>query len=319
VSCVWAGRWHPDFAAVREAAAQYLTWQTFSARTLARNWAAFAFAGVAVLALTTLARLLGRAMLAVVGAPGDRTAAGVTASVLGLGLLGSCGLALGLTGLLFAPSPLQVGLLALALLALEARRAGGRASASLRRATVRVASADRESVVAAACLSAGALVVVGGLMNIEMVTWDPVTYHLRLPALYMLRHKLYDVWHNHYAFFPAQVEMVFTFAKMMQGDMAVHLITAWIALVLFRASGSLAVAVGAGWTVPLVLLIGSPLVLALSSYPFVDLGLALFAVIAIREWLAWCRTGSSAALLRGALCAGFAMGTKYVEAIPKPC
>jgi len=282
----------------------------FSLSILLENWTMYVLAGVA---------LLGG--LAVVGRIGLKTSEllerGMTPATkeplvcfgLGIGVVGSFMLALGLVGLLFAP-PLMVSVCVLAMIALweawHIHRVIKPALSSLI-TTIRIPLTPLSRVV----LVLAGVITVMGLLNIE-AGWDALTYHLRIPSFYVYRHKIYDVWHHYCAVFPSHIEMLYMLSMLVQGDMLGRFVNFSLGVMLVLAVRSLARAldVPAGWAI--LLLVACPTFLNLTTRSYVDLGFTFLCTLSVLAFLRWWRTGSLSALVVSGLLAGWGMSCKYV-------
>ena len=309
----WSLRYHPVPADIVAAAQQYLTWKSFSLQALLANWLSFFQGALIAGGVLAFGNLLGDRLSRFPG--GERSFVGwsLVAKVSGgLGSLAIGLLGLGFLGLLYPPRPVVSCVIALVagILAIRGSKRKSPGSGGSR-SWADSDSPDRLLIIFAL------LVVAMGLVNIEM-SWDALMYHLRLPSFYQYRHKVFDVWHHYYAVYPANVEMLFLAARMGQGDMAVRVILVCLSILLLLAVRDLSRDSGVSPSIPLQLLIGSPLVLILMSRSYVDIGLALFATLAIRSWLRWAGNGGTADAVAAGVFAGLAMGTKYIGVLLLP-
>ena len=180
----------------------------------------------------------------------------------------------------------------------------------------RTSFADRIPVswFTAAVLAAAAIVTVAGIFNAEM-SWDALTYHLRVPSFYQYRHKIYYVWHLKWSCFPSAIEMLYLLGRIVQGDLTARIINALCGIMLLLTTARLAARLGAPRRGAVILLGASPLFLMLSTRCYIDLGFALFLALSFLLLLDWQRTGSRPALLASAALAGYGLSAKYVGAL----
>lgn len=319
----WFSRFHVSPAVLADAFRQHFLLQAgFSWGNLAGNWADFSSALLALAGTVALTRGMGRALGRLLGKAVSGDA--VLNLALGIGMLGSAVFGLGLAGLLFAPPrPLAWLLLAGAAVA-EFRPALGwlrlrGAISSLAapwRPPASTSSAGALALKALSLLAAGGLAVAlvvtaANVLNIEMA-WDALTYHLRLPTFYIYRHKIFDVWHHMWCYFPEQIEMLYAFGRLVHGDTLVRFLNAAFGVLLVLATAGLARQLGSrpGW--PAVLMVSSPVFLILTTRAYIDLGFAFLLTASLTCFLRWWRTGSPAAVAASGLLAGWGMGSKYL-------
>jgi len=291
---------------------QYFLDNDFSAPVLAANWACFAAAAVTVAGLAVAAEWMGRRAAAVLRL-GDRLAS----FVLGFAVLGTAVLGFGLTGLLLSPPrALSVSLLG----ALVAARilTSPRGTFFPRRLGVlaREVSAGRTPLVLVPAALA-ALIAVAGLFNLEM-SWDALTYHLRLPTFYLYSHRVFPVWHHYCSPFPALVEMAYTPCLMAGGDAAARLLNGLFGILLLGAAWRLARDCGAPAGTAALIAATCPAFLVLVDRAYIDLGFAVFGSLAIRHAALFGSRRRGGDLVAAALLAGAAMGTKYLGILLVP-
>jgi len=315
---LWWTAYRPDPQGT--AAAFATAWKdgVFSGSLLARNWAGFAAAAVLVAGLLGAASMAGARWHRWVG--GRRgTGSRLTGTVLGLGITASAMLGLGFAGLLFAPP----GWLACAILGACALHWLRRPAAPPGRALPGRADPGwpRLSFLSVAALAAAVAAALGGLLSVE-TGWDALMYHLRLPSFYVYRHKVWHVWHSYYGAYPAQVEMLYVVGRLLPGtltaDLVARMVHAVFAGILCLTAIGYVRVLGGGGRLAAALVVACPLVPALVSRAYVDLGVAAFGSLALLEWVRGARAGSGAAMVTGGLLAGFAMGGKYSAVLVLP-
>ncbi|MEK7475322.1 MAG: tetratricopeptide repeat protein [Candidatus Coatesbacteria bacterium] len=295
------------------AARQYLFQPPFRSATLAANWAIFLPAAIACGGLLVAASTTGGALGRLLRTRAD----GVRTLALGLGALGTLTLGLGLAGLLVRPPAAVSGavLAGLALAGIRRRRAIGAAIRAGSPGLPPLSPFGRTVLAAAVCLA------LAGTLNIEM-SWDALTYHLRIPSFYAYRHKVFDVWHHYCAPFPSLVEMLYLVCQLTGGDLMARMLNAVFGLLLLGSLPRLVRLAGLGSSgFTAALLCGCPLFLLLLGRAYIDLGFALFLVLAVADLLEWRRgrdSGKAGYAIASGLLAGFGLSSKYVGALALP-
>jgi len=225
---------------------------------------------------------------------------------LGLGLGGGALLALGL-GLCGLFTPVTVVPVLLAGLARAVRRRAELAAAGGRIAEL-VGPLAGETVwlIAALFLMGGVSLLVS--LGPEM-GWDPAYYHLRLPKLYAMAHRISFVPCIYPSHYPQTVELVYGLAWLAGGEGAAKLVnwSFWglCGVALLRLAPVPGGRVGLrGAALALCL----PLAGTLASESYIDLGLTFFELLALSAAL------SGRPVTAGCLI-GFAMGSKYTAVV----
>lgn len=222
-------------------------------------------------------------------------AVGIGLGLSGLAALGSglCGLNLPLLPLLFLPAGV--------ILCLK-RRSSWKAAILVLRSVLRPADLSGRWI-GASLIGMGlvCLVVSLGPEN----GWDPAYYHLRLPRLYALHHKITFIAYIYPSHYPQTVEMLYGLGWLLGGEGAAKLVN-WSLWAL--AGGAVhALARPLGGRIALrstALALTLPLAGTLASENYIDLGLTAFELLALAAALGG-RFATAGILL------GFAMGTKY--------
>ncbi len=159
--------------------------------------------------------------------------------------------------------------------------------------------------------AAGVAVILASLA--PAVSWDEAVYHMRIPSLYLLHHRVYPVPEVFPSFFPFTGEMLFMLARNAGGDPAARLLHACLWLACGMAAGRLAGARdsdAAPWAAALFLTI--PLGQVVAGRAYVEFFLILpflSSLIVMEEGRS--RRVRGAAALAGWL-AGAAAGVKYL-------
>ncbi len=142
---------------------------------------------------------------------------------------------------------------------------------------------------------------------------DAIYYHLALAKLYVQHHGFVFAPHVHFSLFPQLAEMLFTGMLAIFDDVAaesiVLLMLALVALSLYVLGERLFSKTVACWAP--VILLANPMVIFLGSVAYIDIGLTLFATIALYACWNCLQDRGSEWLILTAIFAGLAAGTKY--------
>jgi hypothetical protein len=154
-----------------------------------------------------------------------------------------------------------------------------------------------------------ALAVMGGICLLMAlgpeVGWDPAYYHLRLPLLYALDHKVRFVPYIYPSHYPGTVEMLYGLGWLLGGEGVARLVNFSFWPLCGAALFQLALPCGQRTALRAVTLaLTMPLVGTIASECYIDLGLTLFQLLAVHE--AWRGRTVAAGLLLG-----FSCGSKY--------
>jgi hypothetical protein len=241
------------------------------------------------------------------------------AGALGMGLWGLLTLAIGALGLLYAA--VLVGLLAAATAASvpvwrEWTASVAQSRPRLPRGAPAEAGTTSENEPAeagttnfigwiAAVLSCAAIVLAAVYTLTPEIQSDALRYHLAAPQAYVREHRVFYIPSNAFTNFPFLLEMLFTLAFAIAGDLAAKMIHfecyvltgLFVALLARREAAGSRLPYGilaalAFWTTPTALLVG--------AWGFIDLGTALFFVATIYALLQW--HGASGPPSRSGLC-----------------
>ncbi len=243
------------------------------------------------------------------------------AAALGMGTLAYLVLAAGLLGQLRAP--VLGGLLLLGwMLSVPF---WGRLRARLGPAGVEVRGWERWLTVAAVAALAllAAVTLVEALRPVDGWDWDGLSYHLAAPKIYLRSGRIGLIAYDSHTDFPATMEMLYVLGLQWGGAGAAklfHWAAGWLtalALALWTASLEVNGRRLPRWAGPAAALLfaGMPLVLWEMGVAYVDLGTALFQLLALLCVVEAIVDGGARVDLGGAALAGilsgFALGTKY--------
>lgn len=300
--------WCPAFivspADLMEAFRQYFIRPKFSLPALLENWSLFGIAAADLAGILGVTWVVG-GIVARFPAP-SLARQGLARFGFGLGTVATGMLGIGLAGLLFPPPSWIIH----PLLALAGAGFIWRERASLRGLPAIFPGLPPLTSFTKAVLAASGLITIVGLLNMEM-SWDALTYHLRLPTFYIYNHKLFDVWHHYCSPFPFLIEMDYTMALLVQGECLARCINAVFSVLFLCSTASLARETGVQGRWSVLLVAASPLFLVLFDRAYIDPGLAFFVTLSLTLFARWWRTNSSSALAASGLFAGFGLASKY--------
>lgn len=263
---------------------------------------------LAALLLFASAHFLGRSLSSWIGLqPSSLAERLAVPGALGLGALGTAGLALGWAGAFHAPLILVV--LALPLM-MGFLPGGGRAVAEA------VTPVSPGLWLRRGLWALMALYVLANLVRAlyPPTGFDALNYQLPAVERYLEHHALTFPTDLRFAAGPALVPVLFVFAGALGGDIAIQLVSFGMGLLTATAVYALAArAFGANVaTLATALFYTTPIVGWLSAEAYVDLGLALFLAVALHGVLVRLDGGDIGWAWMAGLLAGAALGTRYL-------
>jgi hypothetical protein len=176
-----------------------------------------------------------------------------------------------------------------------------------RPAIPRVAPDARATVAAAFAVAAVAVAACA-----PEVAWDAMVYHLRVPSLYLLAHRITPLPEIFPSFFPFSGEMLLLLARTLGGDPAARLlhVATWLgcAVAVARLAGRAWGPAARPWAAALFLTVPFGMVIASRAY------VEFFMVLPLLAALDSSGPAAGSAVLAGWL-AGAAFGTKYLGGI----
>lgn len=227
----------------------------------------------------------------------------------GLGLLSSAALALGLAGL-YTTAALWALLLAAGAVGWPGLRRWLADAAALARGGLPLAAWPR--FLALFTLAALALALLHALA--PPVAWDALMYHLDGPRSYLDAGRLIARPDNPYLGFPQGVEALYVVAVGLLGRAtAAAPLHFGLGLLALLGLGGLArryAGEAAGWLAA-ALPLSAYSVWLLFGWPYVDLGVLLYSAAALTAFAAWRDTRADRWLLIAGACAGLGLGVKY--------
>lgn len=264
----------------------------------------------------------------------QRTAVGAG---LGLGVVGWLALAFGVAGWLNRTVALFIIVVGWVLLHIEIVRAGGRRGVGASPHGVRPNEETRQECASTrwarwAAAAAGAWPLALGLLVVTLppgVLWlaegrgyDVLEYHLEGPREWFQAGRIQFLAHNVYTNFPQQMEMHYLLLMHLIGDPYAAAVPAQMLHALFGVLALVAVAAFAPPGPSRILTLASavfvPWFVYLGALAYVELGMLLFAALAIGLWLEPLRKGTVPDWRQVALSgvfAGLAAGCKYTAIV----
>ncbi len=149
---------------------------------------------------------------------------------------------------------------------------------------------------------------------IPPLLFDALVYHLAIPKLYLLNHSIEYIPYSFFSNFPFFMEMLYTLGLAVQGPLVVNLLNYVIHLLMLASLYSLARAYCNHRIALLSVLIfyTVPWVGMESFLPYIDVGLALYVVLALYALLNWISRRHSGWLIVCGVCSGVGISIKYL-------
>jgi hypothetical protein len=147
------------------------------------------------------------------------------------------------------------------------------------------------------------------------VAWDSQVYHLTGPKLFIERGKVVGDIDIPYLGFPSLLEMLFLAGMLLKSDIVAKLIHFSYALLTIGLLYSFArryLQSAMPWLAPAIYL-SAPSIVVVSTWAYVDLGLAFYTFAALYAFVAWTESRSSHWLVLVGILSGFALGVKYTS------
>lgn len=145
------------------------------------------------------------------------------------------------------------------------------------------------------------------------VGWDSQVYHLTGPKLHIERGKIVGGIDIPYLGFPSLLEMLFLAGMLLKGDIVpklIHLTYGLLTLGLLYSFARRYLRSKTPWLAPAVYLSAPSLVL-LSTWAYVDLGLAFYSLAAFYSLIMWMDSREGTWLILSAIFSGMCLGVKY--------
>lgn len=145
------------------------------------------------------------------------------------------------------------------------------------------------------------------------VAWDSQVYHLTGPKLFIERGRITADIDIPYLGFPSLLEMLFLAGMLLKGDVIaklVHFAYVLLTIGLLYSFASRYLQARMPWLAPAIYL-SVPTIVLVSTWAYVDLGLAFYTFAAFYAFVTWTQTRESHWLVLVGILSGFCLGVKY--------
>jgi hypothetical protein len=230
---------------------------------------------------------------------------------LGLGLISLLTLGLGLTGLLYRWLFFGLALVGYVALFGEIRTILRR----LRSWKTPPLTSLSDRLLAAYLVVVVCLAVLASLT--PPIAWDSQVYHLTGPKLYIERSKIVGGMNLPYLGFPALLDMLFLAGMLLKSDIVPKLTHLGYGLLTVGLLYSFARRFLQSKT-PLLasaIYLSAPSLVLISTWAYVDLGLAFYILAAFHSLMAWTESRERTWLILGGAFAGLSLGVKYTAVV----
>jgi 4-amino-4-deoxy-L-arabinose transferase-like glycosyltransferase len=146
---------------------------------------------------------------------------------------------------------------------------------------------------------------------------DALVYHLAIPARYIAAGGLCYIPESFFAQFPQNVDLLFTFALLLDGETLAQLFHWFLAVAATGAVASLSRTLyprAEGW-IAAACFATIPTAALISSWAYVDLGVVFFILLSTNSVIHWWRRGRRVDFVLAAVLAGVAAGAKYTAGL----
>ncbi|MEP6756484.1 MAG: glycosyltransferase family 39 protein [Chthonomonadales bacterium] len=242
----------------------------------------------------------------------------VGSAALGFGCIGYAVLAVGLMGLL---TPLWVSLV-IAILTACSWRSIGEVENEFRNPTKIETGSSACIWLKRGAITTFVLIAAAALVNCFVPPagheWDALAYHLAAPSVYISHHQILYLPTDHHSNFPFLVEMLFTIGLLFDGHALANLFH--FTMGALTVAGTIGIgrryfSPTAGWIAGLVVAT-TPIFIWEAGSAYIELGMALYVLLAVGTCLEYLRTREPRWLLVAGILAGFALGTKALALVP---
>ena len=146
---------------------------------------------------------------------------------------------------------------------------------------------------------------------------DALVYHLAVPARYVAAGGFCYIPESFFAQFPQNVDLLFTFALLLDGETLAQLFHWFFAVAATCAVASLSRTLyprAEGWTAA-ACFATIPTAALIASWAYVDLGVVFFTLLSTGAAVRWWRRGRRLEIVLACLFAGVAAGAKYTAGL----
>jgi hypothetical protein len=147
------------------------------------------------------------------------------------------------------------------------------------------------------------------------VAWDSQVYHLTGPKLFIERGKIVGDIDIPYLGFPSLLEMLFLAGMLLKSDIVaklVHFTYALLTIGLLYSFARRYLLSATPWLAPAIY-VSAPSIVVVSTWAYVDLGLAFYTFAALYAFVAWTKSRSGPWLVLVGILSGLALGVKYTS------
>jgi hypothetical protein len=149
------------------------------------------------------------------------------------------------------------------------------------------------------------------------IAWDSQVYHLTGPKLFIERGKITGGIDIPYLGFPSLVEMLFLAGMLLKGDIVaklIHLSYSLLTIGLLYSFARRFLPAKTPWLAPAIYL-SAPSLVVLSTWAYVDLGLAFYCLAAFYSLMIWAKSRAGTWLILSGIFSGMCLGVKYTALI----
>ncbi|MGB9299386.1 MAG: phospholipid carrier-dependent glycosyltransferase [Anaerolineae bacterium] len=149
------------------------------------------------------------------------------------------------------------------------------------------------------------------------VAWDSQVYHLTGPKLFIQRGRITGDIDIPYLGFPSLLEMLFLAGMLLKSDIVaklVHFTYAVLTIGLLFSFARRHLQSRMPWLAP-VIYVSAPSIVLVSTWAYVDLGLAFYTFAAFYGFITWTGLRDSHWLVVTGILSGFALGVKYTAVL----
>ncbi|HPA45052.1 MAG TPA: hypothetical protein PK395_04740 [bacterium] len=156
-----------------------------------------------------------------------------------------------------------------------------------------------------------------GCSLLPALNYDALEYHLAVPEAWIRHHGWVAFPYNIYAWFPMNVEILYTWALAL-GETAsatvVHFLFAVACAAGIFCIGARKGGESVGWLAA-ILFASSGLIVRLAVQADIDLGVCFYALLALMMFLRWTESARTSAIILSSVFVGLSLGCKYIAII----
>lgn len=143
---------------------------------------------------------------------------------------------------------------------------------------------------------------------------DATTYHIAAPKLFIEQHRIFDIPYIAESFKPFNINMLYLFSMLLQGDLLANLINFLFYCLIIIAIFSFARKFFTQEMSLYAALIftATPHAVFMSDYVNIDLGLSFFGFLSFYSSVNWLKSNDNKMLILASIFAGFCLGIDYI-------